>query len=53
VTGRAPRPIIELKNVQTLNTDRMRPVMQGLRPVQRPVTFVTSVRLYFFSRLPT
>jgi hypothetical protein len=53
VTGRASRPIKQLKNAQSLDTDRTRPVLQGphpvQRPVQRPVTTVTSVRLRFFS----
>jgi hypothetical protein len=51
MTGRAARPIINLKHTQTLNTDRTCPVMQRPRPVQRPVTSVTSVRLHFFSGL--
>jgi hypothetical protein len=49
MTGRAARPIINLKQAQTLNADRTRPVKQRPRPVQRPVTFVTSVRFRFFS----
>jgi hypothetical protein len=52
VTGRAARPIIKLKLVQTLNTDRTHLVKQGPRPVQRPVTSVTSVHLHFFSDFP-
>jgi hypothetical protein len=49
MSGRAAHPIINLKQAQTLNADRMRPVKQRPRPVQRPVTSVTSVRLRFFS----
>jgi hypothetical protein len=49
VTERVARPIINLKYAQTLNADRTHPVNQRPRPVQRPVTSVTSVRFYFFS----
>jgi hypothetical protein len=49
VTGRDAHPIIKLKHVQTLNADRTRPVKHRPRPVQRPVTSVTTVRLCFFS----
>jgi hypothetical protein len=48
MTGRAARPIIKLKHAQKLNTDRTRLVKQRPRPVQRPITSVTSVRLCFF-----
>jgi hypothetical protein len=48
MTGRVARPINKLKHAQTLNADRTRPIKQRLRPVQRPVTSVTSVRLHFF-----
>jgi hypothetical protein len=51
VTERAARPIINLKQAQTLNIDRTRPVMQRPHPVQRPITSVISVHLSFFSEL--
>jgi hypothetical protein len=49
MTGRTARPINKLKLAQTLNADRTRLVKQRPRPVQRPVTTVTSVRLRLIS----
>jgi hypothetical protein len=44
-----PCPIRIPRHAQTLSTDRTHPVKQRPRPIQRPVTSVTPVRLCFFT----